>query len=125
VAKREQEIIAITAGNLYTVKRISIKSLLHDVFIFLRILRKGLVIQLKQLIVAPGIMQREYVEGKRSGTRSLFPCSLFVYLLMPLRGILFLRYWQGYHQNTLQEANYFHDYSGIRCIYFTYAYITL
>jgi hypothetical protein len=98
-------------GQSYTVKRISLKSLLHDVFHFFTHLEKGFGYTLKQLIIAPGSMQREYVEGKRS--RHQKPFSMFFICLSILalsRYLIFL----ALHK---PEATFWHNYSAFVYIF--------
>jgi len=98
-------------GQSYATKRISSKSLLHDVFHFFTHLEKGFGYTLKQLIVAPGIMQRDYVQGKRS--RHQKPFSMF-FICISINAIV--RYFifeilaKYFHTDTLAEADYFHQY---------------
>lgn len=99
-------------GQAYATKRISLKSLLHDVFHFFTHLEKGFGYTLKQLIVAPGIMQREYMEGKRS--RHQKPFSMFficISINAVVRYFVFELLGNYFHQkNAFAEANYFHQY---------------
>ncbi|MES2371969.1 MAG: DUF3667 domain-containing protein [Bacteroidota bacterium] len=98
-------------GQSYATKRISLKNLLHDVFHFFTHLEKGFGYTLKQLIVAPGIMQREYVEGKRS--RHQKPFSMFficISINAVVRYFIFETLANDFHRNTFAEADYFHQY---------------
>jgi len=98
-------------GQSYSTKRISLKSLLHDVFHFFTHLEKGFGYTLKQLIIAPGTMQREYVEGKRSMHQK--PFSLF-FICISINAIaryfIFEMLAKYFHTNTLADADYFHQY---------------
>jgi hypothetical protein len=98
-------------GQTYNTKRISIKGLLHDLFHFFTHLEKGFGYTVKQLVAAPGTMQREYVDGIRN--RYQKPFSMFFICLSVnalARYFIFEILDKVYHQNTLQEANYFHEY---------------
>src|SRR3990170_3167143 len=53
-------------GQPYTIKRISLSALLHDIFHLFTHLDKGFGYTLKKLMVEPGHMQRTYVEGYRA-----------------------------------------------------------
>jgi hypothetical protein len=100
-----------SCGQSFATKRISSKSLLHEVFHFFTHLEKGFGYTLKQLIVAPGIMQREYVEGKRS--RHQKPFSMFficISINAVVRYFIFEILAKYFDTNTLAEADYFHSY---------------
>lgn len=98
-------------GHAYKVKRITLKGLLHDVFHFFTHLDKGFGYTLKQLLVAPGYMQRDYINGNRS--RHQKPFSMF-FICATVAGLS--RYWiytalmKYYHSGNIQEANFFHEY---------------
>lgn len=98
-------------GNSYGVKRITTPAILHDVFHFFTHLDKGFGFTLKRLILAPGIMQREYIEGFRS--RHQKPFSMF-FICASVTALL--RYWINlsligyYHGENLGETNFFHQY---------------
>ena len=62
-------------GQPYTVKRISLSGLLHDIFHLFTHLDKGFGYTLKKLMVEPGHMQRSYVEGDR--VKHQKPFSMF------------------------------------------------
>jgi len=98
-------------GQAYNVKRITLGGLLHDVFHFFTHLEKGFGYTLKQLIVAPGTMQRKYIEGHRG--RHQKPFSMFFicatiaalsrYFIYELRARI-------YDRANMVEANFFHEY---------------
>ena len=98
-------------GQSYEIKRISLKSLLHDVFHFFTHLEKGFGYTLQQLITAPGTMQREYVEGIRS--RHQKPFSMF-FICASVNALgrygvdeLLIRY---FHAGSDREAIFHHQY---------------
>jgi len=98
-------------GNSYVMKRITIPGIFHDVFHFFTHLDKGFAFTLKQLIVAPGKVQRDYVEGNRS--RHQKPFSMF-FICATVTALL--RYWinlslmKHYHGTNEGESNFFHQY---------------
>lgn len=75
-------------GEAFEVKRITLGGLLHDVFHYFTHLEHGFLYTLKQLIVAPGTMQREYVAGHR--THHQKPFSMF---FLCGTATALLRYW--------------------------------
>ena len=98
-------------GQTFKTKRITLKGLLHDVFHFFTHLEKGFGYTAKQLAIAPGKMQREYVEGVRS--RYQKPFSMF-FICASVNALV--RYWifeslfKFYHWGNPIEANFFHQY---------------
>jgi hypothetical protein len=98
-------------GNSYAIKRITIAGIYHDIFHFFTHLDKGFGYTLKQLVVAPGTMQREYIEGNRS--RHQKPFSMF-FICASVTALL--RYWinlsllKHYHGANEGESNFFHQY---------------
>lgn len=98
-------------GQSYTIKRITVAGIFHDIFHFFTHLDKGFGFTLKQLIAAPGSMQREYIEGHRS--RHQKPFSMF---FICASATALLRYWINlalaahYHSTNMTEANFFHEY---------------
>ena len=101
-----------SCGNSYAIKRITVHGIFHDVFHFFTHLDKGFAFTLKQLIVAPGMMQRDYVEGNRS--RHQKPFSMF-FICATVTALL--RYWinllimKHYHYGANEgESNFFHQY---------------
>ncbi|MES2327965.1 MAG: DUF3667 domain-containing protein [Bacteroidota bacterium] len=98
-------------GQSYATKRIALKSLLHDVFHFFTHLEKGFGYTLKQLIIAPGTMQREYVEGKRSTHQK--PFSMFficISINAVARYFIFEMLVKYFHSGSLAEADYYHQF---------------
>lgn len=99
-------------GKAFAVKRITVHSILHDVFHLFTHLDKGFLFTLKQLLVAPGTMQRTYVEGDRA--RHQKPFSMF-FICATISALT--RYWvyQGlikwYGSGNAAEANFFHSYT--------------
>ena len=92
-------------GQQYDTRRISVKSLLHDVFHLFTHVERGFLYTLKQLIVQPGTMQREYIEGIRS--RYQKPFSMFI-ICASVNALL--RYWLFAYLGETGQAVYFHEY---------------
>lgn len=114
-------------GQSLKIKRISIPGLLHDVLHFFTHLEKGFGYTLKQLTIAPGHMQRSYLEGKRSIYQK--PFSMF-FICATITALT--RYWilsaiiKYYHADIISEAKFFHEYMVLTYIALTplYALIT-
>ena len=98
-------------GQPYKTKRITLPGLLHEAFHLFTHLDKGFAYTLKQLIVAPGRMQRTYIEGARSKHQK--PFSMF-FICATVAALS--RYWifrallKYYHTGKVSEANFFHEY---------------
>lgn len=98
-------------GNAYVTKRISWHGIFHDIFHLFTHLDKGFGYTIKRLITAPGIMQREYVEGDRS--RHQKPFSMFL-ICATIAGVG--RYWiielliKLYGTGNIDEANFYNEY---------------
>ena len=110
-------------GQSYKVKRISIPGLLRDVLHFFTHIEKGFGFTLKQLIIAPGHMQRTYIEGKRSIHQK--PFSMF-FICATIAALS--RYWiisaiiKYYHAGIISEAKFFHEYMVVTYIALVPAY---
>jgi hypothetical protein len=100
-----------SCGQSYSIKRITLKGLLHDVFHFFTHLEKGFGYTLKRLVTAPGTMEREYVEGNRS--RYQKPFSLF-FICASVNAIM--RYWieelllKYFNEGSAAEASLRHEF---------------
>lgn len=98
-------------GQLLEVKRITFSGLLHDIVHFFTHIEKGFGYTLKQLIIAPGHMQRSYIEGKRNIHQK--PFSLF-FICATITALT--RYWvlsaiiRYYGADITAEAAFFHEY---------------
>lgn len=98
-------------GQVYQPKRITVPGLMHDVFHFFTHLDKGFGYTLKQLITAPGQMQREYIEGKRN--RHQKPFSMF-FICITLAALI--RYWvytvllKYYNTGDASEISFINEY---------------
>lgn len=110
-------------GQSYNVKRISLPQLLRDVLHVFTHIEKGFVFTLKQLIIAPGHMQRTYIEGKRSMYQK--PFSMF-FICATITALS--RYWiisaiiKYYHASIISEAKFFHEYMVVTYIALVPAY---
>jgi len=98
-------------GQALHVKRITFRSLLHDIFHLFTHLDKGFGYTVKQLIVAPGYMQRNYIDGER--TKHQKPFSMF-FICATIAALT--RYWvlkalnTYYQSGAISEADFFHEY---------------
>lgn len=98
-------------GQSFKIKRITLPGLLHDILHFFIHMEKGFGYTLKQLIIAPGQMQRTYVEGKRSVHQK--PFSMF-FICATILAII--RYWifsviiKYYDADITSEVKFFHEY---------------
>src|SRR5437868_13438385 len=98
-------------GHAYTIKRITLTALLHDVFHFFTHFDKGFGYTLKQLFKAPGTMQRQYMAGERAKHQKPFSMFFICATVLALA-----RYWiftallKYYHSGNAAEANFFHEY---------------
>lgn len=98
-------------GQAYPVKRITLHSILHEVFHFFTHIDKGFPYTIKQLALRPGYMQRDYLSGVRS--RHQKPFSLF---FLTITFVAFAFYWinkwvhQNYQAGETEEINFFQHY---------------
>ena len=98
-------------GQSFKIKRISFPGLLRDILHFFTHLEKGFGYSLKQLIIAPGHMQRTYIEGKRNIHQK--PFSMF-FICATITALT--RYWilsaliKYYGADIISEAKFFHEY---------------
>lgn len=92
-------------GQPYRAKRISMAGLLHDVFHVFTHLDRGFGYTIKVLILAPGHMQREYIEGDRSSHQKPFSMFLICATIAAIS-----RYWiyqtliKYYHVGSTSES---------------------
>jgi len=114
-------------GQSFNIKRITIPGLLQDILHFFTHFEKGFGYTLKQLAIAPGHMQRNYLQGKRSMHQK--PFSMF-FICATITALT--RYWifsvliKYYHADINSEARFFHEYMVLTYISLTpiYALIT-
>ncbi len=98
-------------GQAYVIKRITLRGLLYDIFNLFTNINKGFLYTLKQLIVAPGQMQWNYIHHERARHQS--PFSMF-FICATVAALV--RYWiYGYFEqdivsNGLSESTFFHEY---------------
>lgn len=98
-------------GQKLQVSRITVHSILHEVAHYFTHLDKGFGYTLKQLVLRPGAMQKEYVEGKRS--RYQKPFSMF-FLCGTISGLGYyfinIAYHNLYNDDRSGEADFFRHY---------------
>lgn len=98
-------------GQEYKPHRITLHSILHEVFHFFTHLDKGFPYTLKRLITAPGIMQYEYLEGKRNNYQKpfsqFFICATIAALVVYWVNMALMKY---YHAGNSMEAAFFNKY---------------
>jgi hypothetical protein len=93
------------------IKRITFGNLVHEVFHFFTHLDKGFPYTLKKLFRSPGTMQREYIEGIRTGHQK--PFSMFfisasvMALLLYWINVLLTNYFDA---GNTKEAMFFNKY---------------
>jgi len=98
-------------GQAFSVKRITLMGLVHDVFHFFTHLERGFGYTIKRLVVAPGVMQREYVDGVRG--RYQKPFSMF-FVCASVSALV--RYWISqailhyHHLGNASEIGFYHHY---------------
>ncbi|HRP34083.1 MAG TPA: DUF3667 domain-containing protein [Agriterribacter sp.] len=94
-------------GQAFKIKRITISTLLQDIFHLFTHFDKGFGYTLKQLIIAPGRMQRTFIKGDRS--RHQKPFSMF-FICATFSALC--RYWllNVYHESNTAEVTFFREY---------------
>jgi hypothetical protein len=112
-------------GAPLLVKKISIANLFHEIFHFFTHLDKGIAYTIKKLFIAPGMMQRQYVEGYRSKHQKPFS---FFFIAATLTGLSL--YWVNmvvkkiYGDANMAEGTFFHEYM-IFLLLFSLPYVAL
>lgn len=98
-------------GQQLQTKRITFLGLLHDVFHLFTHMDRGILLTLKMLIVSPGLMQRQYIEGDRSRHQkpfAMFFISATVFaLLLYWINVALINY---YDAGDVKEALFFNKY---------------
>jgi hypothetical protein len=101
-------------GQPLTIKRITLRGMVHEIFRFFTHFDKGFGYTLKQLIVAPGHMQRTYIEGMRGIHQKpfsmFFICATISALARYWLLTAFFNYYHVDHLNDTAEAIYFREY---------------
>ena len=98
-------------GQSMTVKKLSFHELIHEVFHLFTHLDKGYPYTLKMLLLSPGKMQKQYVEGNRVKYQK--PFSMF-FISASVCALIF--YWVNsalikyYHLGDTKETAFFHQY---------------
>jgi hypothetical protein len=99
-------------GQTLLIKRISFKSLLHEVTHFFTHLDKGIRYTLKELVQHPGEMQRAYLEGNRINHQKpfsmYFVCATALGLILYWINIVLITYYQA---GSAGEETFFHHYT--------------
>jgi len=98
-------------GENMETKRLTVKGLLHEAFHFFTHFDKGFPYTLKKLIIAPGTMQKEYVNGFRSKYQKpfsmFFICATLAALALYWINISLVKYFDA---GDAGEAEFFHQY---------------
>ncbi|MDB5200688.1 MAG: hypothetical protein JWQ27_97 [Ferruginibacter sp.] len=98
-------------GQPLVTQRLSIASILHEVFHFFTHLDHGFPYTLKKLCTAPGTMQREYIEGSRAKQQKpfsmFFICATIAALVIYWVNLLLIQHFNAGDNN---EAAFFHKY---------------
>jgi hypothetical protein len=119
-------------GQAYQTKRLTISSIVHEIFHFFSHLDKGFLYTLKSLIVSPGKTQREYVDGHRVKHQKpfamFFLCATLAMLVYYWVNMGLLNY---FSVGNADEAAFFHQYAVILHIvmlpvyaFFTYGFFS-
>jgi len=106
-------------GYPFAAKKITLSGLLYDVFHLFTKFEKGFGYTLKQLIIAPGTMQRSYLDGDRAKHQKpfsmFFICATFSALS---RYWIFNTVFKNYHVIDPTELTFYRE-------YMVFFYITL
>jgi hypothetical protein len=111
-------------GQSFNTKRITIIELVRELYRFFLHIDKGFFFTLKQLVIAPGHMQRSYIEGRRSVHQKPFSMFLICATISAVS-----RYWifnainHYYHSDIIIEVKFFHEYMVIMFILLVPVYI--
>lgn len=98
-------------GQSLSVKRLSMRELLHEAFHFFTHVEKGFLYTVKMLLVSPGKAQKEYIQGNR--VRHQKPFSMF-FIAGTISALVY--YWlnralmQYFHAGSSAEASFFQQY---------------
>ena len=114
-------------GQSFSVKRLSIKNMIHEVAHFFTHFDKGLPFTIKKLAITPGAMQREYVDGYRQKYQKPFS-TFFLCATIAALALYWFNIWlkNFYDAGDPLEAAFFHRYWVILqvCLLPFYAFIT-
>jgi hypothetical protein len=98
-------------GQPTVIKRITFKGLMHDVLHLFTHVDKGILFTLKKLILAPGTMQRDYVDGDRARHQKpfsmFFICATVAALARYWMNIALMNYFQS---GDMAEGAFFNKY---------------
>jgi Protein of unknown function (DUF3667) len=116
-----------SCGQNFKTERLSMRSILHEVFHFFTHLDHGFPYTLKRLLTSPGTMQKEYVDGVRYKYQKpfsmFFICATIAALTMYWINVLLLKYFDA---GDNKEAILFQKYWAILQIFMlpVYAFVT-
>ncbi len=100
-----------SCGQSFVVKRLTLKGIIHEATHFFTHLDSGFPYTLKRLVVAPGKMQRSYIDGDRSKYQKpfsmFFLCATFAALALYWINSSVVKY---FNAGEAQEAAFFHQY---------------
>lgn len=101
----------ISCGQKFITERLSLMSIFHEVFHFFTHVDHGFPYTLKKLLISPGKMQREYIEGKRFKYQKPFSmyflCGTIAALTIYWINVLLI---QHFAAGDNKEAIFFHQY---------------
>lgn len=113
-------------GQSFDTRRITISELIRELYRFFLHIDKGFFYTLKQLIIAPGHMQRTWIEGRRKMHQKPFSMFLICATISAVS-----RYWifnaviRFYHSDIVTEATFFHEYMVIMFILLVPLYVLI
>ena len=98
-------------GNEYHIHRITVGHILHEVIHLLTHFDKGVLYTIKQLLLRPGFMQRDYLAGKRSKHQKPF-ATFFVCGTVTALALYWINIAVGklYNDTDLEEGHYYQHY---------------
>jgi hypothetical protein len=98
-------------GNAYHTHRITLGHIIHEVVHLLTHFDKGLLYTIKELLLRPGFMQRDYLAGKRSKHQKPF-AMFFVCGTITALSLYWINIAVGklYNDSDLEEGHYYQHY---------------
>ncbi len=98
-------------GQTFKTERLSVGSILHEIFHFFTHLDHGFPYTFKRLLLSPGNMQREYIEGSRVKHQKpfsmFFICATIAALTIYWVNLLLIRHFDA---GDSKEASFFNRY---------------
>jgi hypothetical protein len=113
-------------GQSLNTKRITVTELIREIYHYFTHIEKGFLFTLKQLVIAPGLMQRTYIQGKRNIHQKPFSMFLICATISAVS-----RYWifnaiiHYYHTDIVSEAKFFHEYMVMMFILLVPVYVLI